>query len=101
MTTEEALVYAALASPEDRTAQLVLADWLDENGHADQAEAIRIRCALAAPGGDADRAELQLRLQCRPQWRAAGGPEGAVVEGQGGRRPGLDGPGPGRQQRRC
>ena len=52
MTDGEALVYAALASPEDRTPRLVLADWLDESGLTDQAELVRTRCSLATLSAD-------------------------------------------------
>jgi uncharacterized protein (TIGR02996 family) len=47
MTEEESLILAILDCPEDRTARVVFADFLDEQGCVEQAEAIRLRCALA------------------------------------------------------
>jgi uncharacterized protein (TIGR02996 family) len=49
MTTEDALIKGALEAPENSTARLVLADWLDEHQHSEQAEVIRIRCSLEQP----------------------------------------------------
>jgi uncharacterized protein (TIGR02996 family) len=62
MTDGDALVYAALASPDDRTPRLVLADWLDESGLTDQAEVVRARCALDVLAADhPDRAAFVRR----------------------------------------
>lgn len=51
MTDREALLAAIHADPDDDTARLVFADWLQENGQADRAEFIRfqIQAARADP----------------------------------------------------
>lgn len=41
MTTEDALLAAVLAAPDDDLPRLVLADWLDENGREERAHIIR------------------------------------------------------------
>jgi uncharacterized protein (TIGR02996 family) len=46
MTDGDALYRAILAHPDDDTARLVYADWLDENGEADRAEFIRVQIEL-------------------------------------------------------
>jgi uncharacterized protein (TIGR02996 family) len=60
MTDRDALLAAIHADPDDDTARLVYADWLQENGRADRAEFIRlqIEAASAEPFGPrARRAE--------------------------------------------
>jgi uncharacterized protein (TIGR02996 family) len=47
MTDGDALHAAILAAPDDDTPRLVYADWLDENGHPERAEFIRVQVALA------------------------------------------------------
>ena len=52
-----ALLDAVLASPADDLPQLILADWLEENGEGERAEYIRVRCEIAKlekTGSDAD-----------------------------------------------
>jgi uncharacterized protein (TIGR02996 family) len=44
MNDRDALLAATLVNPEDNAPLLVLADWFDENGQSDQAEAIRLGC---------------------------------------------------------
>jgi uncharacterized protein (TIGR02996 family) len=46
MTDGDALYRAIVARPEDDTPRLVYADWLDENGHEEEAEFIRLECRL-------------------------------------------------------
>jgi uncharacterized protein (TIGR02996 family) len=46
MTDRDALYRAILANPEDDTPRLVYADWLEENGRAEEAEFIRVECRL-------------------------------------------------------
>ena len=43
---------AILAEPDDDSHRLVFADWLDDQGHSDRAEFIRVQCALARMAGD-------------------------------------------------
>ncbi|HTU17983.1 MAG TPA: TIGR02996 domain-containing protein [Gemmataceae bacterium] len=44
MTPEEAFIQAIRAAPADDASRLIYADWLDEHGHPDRAEFIRIQC---------------------------------------------------------
>jgi uncharacterized protein (TIGR02996 family) len=48
MTDREALYRAIVANPADDTPRLVYADWLQENDRTDEAEFIRVQCALQA-----------------------------------------------------
>jgi uncharacterized protein (TIGR02996 family) len=61
-TTGDALLAAILADPEDDTARLVYADWLQEHGEADRAAFIRtqIEYARAEPFGREARAAEDL-----------------------------------------
>jgi uncharacterized protein (TIGR02996 family) len=55
----ESLLRAAFAAPEDDTARLVLADYLEENDQPDRAALIRVQCELARLSDkDAKRKEL-------------------------------------------
>src|SRR5687768_686031 len=62
------------ASPDDDTARLVFADWLDEHGDADRAEFIRLQVGLAAGTvPEAGRAAAQRRAEAlytrhQPEW---------------------------------
>jgi uncharacterized protein (TIGR02996 family) len=47
MATDDALLRAVLADPDDDAPRLIYADWLDEHGDCDRAEFIRIQCELA------------------------------------------------------
>jgi uncharacterized protein (TIGR02996 family) len=47
---QEQLLGAIRAQPDDDTARLAYADWLDENGDAERAEFVRVQCRLAALG---------------------------------------------------
>src|SRR4051812_20106070 len=42
MTSEDSLLFAVLADPEDEQARLVYADWLEERGDADRTEFLRL-----------------------------------------------------------
>ena len=56
MTTEElCFVRAINADPDDDTARLVYADWLEENGEDERAEFIRVQCELARMPTECDR----------------------------------------------
>jgi uncharacterized protein (TIGR02996 family) len=46
MTDRDALYRSILAHPADDTPRLVYADWLEENGRAEEAEFIRLECRL-------------------------------------------------------
>ena len=46
MTERDALYRAIIANPEDDTPRFVYADWLEENGRAEEAEFIRVECRL-------------------------------------------------------
>jgi uncharacterized protein (TIGR02996 family) len=48
MPDAEAFLRAIIENPDDDAPRLIYADWLDEHGDPDQAEFIRIQCALAA-----------------------------------------------------
>src|SRR5262245_55430096 len=48
MNMEKAFLQAILDSPDDDAPRLVLADWLEEQGHSERAELIRVQCRLAA-----------------------------------------------------
>ncbi len=50
--TEGDLLRGLLAHPDEDTYRLVYADWLEENGHAERAEFVRVQCALARCAGD-------------------------------------------------
>lgn len=50
MQDETAFLAAIDADPDDRTARLAFADWLDEHGDADRAEFVRVRAELDATG---------------------------------------------------
>jgi uncharacterized protein (TIGR02996 family) len=63
MTDHDALLRAVLESPADDAPRLVLADWLEEHGHPDRAEFIRLQCARTAadptdPGWEGRELEL-------------------------------------------
>jgi uncharacterized protein (TIGR02996 family) len=47
MSDGDALLRGILECPEDDTARLVFADWLDENGQAERAEFVRVQVELA------------------------------------------------------
>ncbi len=74
MSDGPALLRNVVANPDDDTARLVYADWLDEQGDADRAELIRgqIRLARMRPHDDGFTA---LDVRCRqledahPEWR--------------------------------
>jgi uncharacterized protein (TIGR02996 family) len=62
MTDGDALYRAIVARPEDDTPRLVYADWLEENGHEEEAEFIRLDCRLEASTPDLpEYAELMER----------------------------------------
>jgi uncharacterized protein (TIGR02996 family) len=54
-TTEQALLTAILANPDDDAPRLIYADWLDENGQPERAEFIRVQCELASGHFDDER----------------------------------------------
>jgi uncharacterized protein (TIGR02996 family) len=78
MTTEEALLAAILAHPDEDTPRLAYADWLDENGDESgraRAEFIRGQIEVARlPDGDRRRAALVKRCaeleRAHPEWLA-------------------------------
>jgi len=61
----EALLRGVFQSPEDDTARLVLADFLEENGEPDRAQLIRLQCELAREQARSPRAR-ELDKQLRP-----------------------------------
>jgi uncharacterized protein (TIGR02996 family) len=80
MPTDEALLRAVLADPEDDAPRLIYADWLDEHGDCDRAEFIRLQIALARDGKDDPRLrqrEHQLLTAHGPRW--AGALEGTAL----------------------
>lgn len=46
MTTEDALIAAVIAAPDDDLPRLVYADWLEENGRLEYADFIRCQCRI-------------------------------------------------------
>jgi uncharacterized protein (TIGR02996 family) len=80
MTHDERSLLAAIRDdPDDDTARLVYADWLEENGRADHAELIRVQIALAREQGDAkalEHREEELLERLRAAW-----PEGLAEAG--------------------
>ena len=78
METEDAALWRAVVDrPHDDAPRLIYADWLDEHGHQDRAEFIRVQCRLAALDEDdparvpLERQEGRLWLRHRSAWRAA------------------------------
>jgi uncharacterized protein (TIGR02996 family) len=71
MLDDEPFLRAILASPDDRVARLVYADWLDERSDA-RAEFFRVEARLAAASGPAARAALAARMaelqRALPRW---------------------------------
>jgi uncharacterized protein (TIGR02996 family) len=64
MSDGDALYRAVLANPDDDTPRLVYADWLQENGRAEEAEFIRAECRLHADEPyDADLLDRQGELR--------------------------------------
>jgi uncharacterized protein (TIGR02996 family) len=61
MPQDDAFLRAICEAPEDDTARLVYADWLEEHGRAERAEFIRVQCALAGATEGAIRPALQAR----------------------------------------
>jgi uncharacterized protein (TIGR02996 family) len=75
--TDEAVFLSALRErPDDETARLVYADWLEENGQPERAEFLRTEKELTElPEGDGRAAELRARLRelaagLSPAWLA-------------------------------
>jgi uncharacterized protein (TIGR02996 family) len=59
---EQGFLCAICEAPEDHTARMIYADWLDDNGNPDRAEFIRVQCSLAKMDEfDPQREELLLR----------------------------------------
>jgi uncharacterized protein (TIGR02996 family) len=71
MTHDDAFLQAIGESPDDDTPRVIYADWLDDHGHYERAEFIRVQCQLARmPAGDGQRhplEELERRLLERHQ----------------------------------
>ncbi len=62
MSTEAALLRTIRANPDDDTARLVYADFIEEAGDSERGELIRVQVALAnTPESDAGRGELEDR----------------------------------------
>jgi uncharacterized protein (TIGR02996 family) len=55
MTPDEAFLQDIIAHPDDDTARLIYADWLDEHGQPERGEFIRVQCALASLSEEDDR----------------------------------------------
>jgi uncharacterized protein (TIGR02996 family) len=76
MPTDDALLRAVLADPDDDAPRLIYADWLDEHGDCDRAEFIRVQCALARGPRDDPRnpqlrqRERELLVTNRARWGA-------------------------------
>ena len=62
MTTEDALLAAIIAHPAEDVPRLAYADWLDEHGHPERAEFIRLQCErVRLPAVDRCHAALEVR----------------------------------------
>lgn len=78
MSDDELLRAAIVARPDEDLPRLVYADFLQEAGHDDRAELIRVQCALERlPANDPERTELtrreaELLAAHKPEWRIAG-----------------------------
>lgn len=60
--TDAAFLAAIIADPDADAPRLVYPDWLDEHGHTDRAEFIRVQCELARTSDEDGRySELQAR----------------------------------------
>ena len=46
MSDELALLTAIIAHPDEDTPRLIFADWLDENGHPERAEFVRVQIEM-------------------------------------------------------
>lgn len=83
-TTEASLLQGILEEPEDDACRLVYADWLEEHGHDERAEFIRVQCSLARIEGDDPRrfalAQRQIELVPRQGPAIAAGLSKAVRE---------------------
>jgi uncharacterized protein (TIGR02996 family) len=85
----DALLRAIVRHPDDDTPRLVYADWLQENGRAEEGEFLRVQCRLAAADPDdpeypelTDReAELRLWLGAHVPGPRLTFPAGLSVEG--------------------
>jgi uncharacterized protein (TIGR02996 family) len=74
LSEEQRTCWSAIReAPEEDTARLVYADWLDQHGQADRAEFIRVQCALAKLGPDRrkGRKERLRRSGLTPSTRAS------------------------------
>ncbi|VTR96253.1 Repeat-companion domain TIGR02996 OS=Singulisphaera acidiphila (strain ATCC BAA-1392 / DSM 18658 / VKM B-2454 / MOB10) GN=Sinac_4455 PE=4 SV=1 [Gemmata massiliana] len=101
MSTEDAFVHAILNDPDDDTARLVFADWLEEHDRESHAELIRVQCELARmpkqsrePKAKARRAQLAARekeLLRQPEFFPTW-PEGLPKPWYDGSRPGSGAP---------
>ncbi|MDY3562478.1 TIGR02996 domain-containing protein [Gemmata sp. JC673] len=83
-TDADALLRAIVSNPDDDTARLVYADWLQENGRPEQGEFIRTQCRLAAATPeDPEYPELLERDEELRLWLTAHAPESRPEFGGG------------------
>jgi uncharacterized protein (TIGR02996 family) len=69
MNDREALLSAIYDQPDEDTPRLMYADWLDEHGHPERAEFIRLQCERARIG-ELLPGERELELQKQhPEWQ--------------------------------
>lgn len=72
LSQHEAFLRAIFDNPEDDTARLVYADFLQENGEEDRAQFIRVQCELAVKHYYSDHTDRVIELESRQQellWR--------------------------------
>ena len=75
MRESDALYRAVVAHPDDDTPRLVYADWLQENGREEEAELVRVQCALdASPPDHPEYAHRLAREGELKLWLAAHSP---------------------------
>jgi uncharacterized protein (TIGR02996 family) len=72
--SEGALLQAIAAEPDEDVHRLVYADWLEDQGKAEQAEFVRLQCELARLEEGSETADRRAALQAREhRLRARGG----------------------------
>src|SRR3954447_5606631 len=69
MRDADPFLAAITARPDDDLPRLIFADWLDEHGHADRAEFIRLQCA-AVQSPPTRRRAAELEAAHRDEWLA-------------------------------
>src|SRR5687768_4091442 len=78
--TELGLIAAIVADPDNDTLRMVYADWLEEHGHSDRGEFLRLQVQALSPSArrrninDVLEDTIRLREAAPPAWAAAVAP---------------------------